>query len=54
MVLNDISLLQDMRSSNHLDICAALTSLAVLANKDMVPPLMPAVVKAAEHSMYDR
>mmetsp|Transcript_84403 Transcript_84403/g.149296 ORF Transcript_84403/g.149296 Transcript_84403/m.149296 type:complete len:951 (+) Transcript_84403:100-2952(+) len=40
---------RDLQSSNHLEVCAALTSVCRLVNMEMIPAIAPIVFKLLSH-----
>lgn len=40
---------RDLQSANHLEVCAALTSVCRLVNMDMIPAIQPLVLKLLSH-----
>mmetsp|Transcript_62189 Transcript_62189/g.131388 ORF Transcript_62189/g.131388 Transcript_62189/m.131388 type:complete len:988 (+) Transcript_62189:93-3056(+) len=40
---------RDLQSSNHLEVCAALTSVSRLVNLEMIPAISPLVFKLLSH-----
>jgi len=49
MLLLINTLQRDLNSPNHLDICAALTSVSRLVNSEMVPAVFPTMMKLLGH-----
>jgi AP-4 complex subunit epsilon-1 len=43
---------KDMKSTNYLIVCAALTAAAKLVNEETVPALLPAVLTLRKHQKY--
>ena len=44
------SMQRDLNSSNHLEVCAALSSVCRLVNAEMIPAMLPLVEKVLGHA----
>jgi len=49
MLLLINTLQRDLNSTNHLEVCAALIGISRLVNLEMVPAILPLVLKRLEH-----
>ena len=41
---------RDLKSSNHLEVCAALISVCRLVNNEMIPAILPTVIQLLSHA----
>lgn len=46
-------LLQDLSSTNIIEVCCALTVACKLINKDMLPALLPQVLELVQSKRFD-